>query len=165
MAKPRKMPAQKPHTSEQTYGTPREFLDAVEKRFGPILFDLAASASNCVFPDFYDEKADALRQPWHSRPHTGGWLWLNPPFGDIPRFAAKCVDEMKLGARILMLTPASVGSNWMHDIVAPHAHIIELGSRMKFVGAADGYPKDLALSVFHCGLTGRSWWKWTQGWP
>jgi phage N-6-adenine-methyltransferase len=165
MAKPRKMPAQKPHTSEQAYGTPREFLEAVEKRFGPIVFDLAASASNCVVPDYYDEETDSLSQLWHQRPHTGGWLWLNPPFGDIPRFAAKCVEEMKLGARILMLTPASVGANWFQDVVAPNAHVVELTARMKFAGAKDLYPKDLALSVFAFGLTGRSSWKWTKGWP
>ena len=28
--------------------TPRPFLDAVEKRFGPIVFDLAATAENCL---------------------------------------------------------------------------------------------------------------------
>jgi len=44
----RTMPAQRPGRSEQTVCTPREFLDAVEKRFGPIRIDLAATAENKV---------------------------------------------------------------------------------------------------------------------
>ena len=43
----RVMPAQKPHRSVQVVETPWEFIDAVEKRFGKIVFDLAATLDNC----------------------------------------------------------------------------------------------------------------------
>jgi phage N-6-adenine-methyltransferase len=161
----RKMPQQRPTTSEQAYGTPPEFIAAVQKRFGRIVWDLAASATNRVVPQYFDEEADSLKQSWHAIAPDGGWLWLNPEFGDIPRFAEKCAEEMRKGAHILSLTPASVGANWFHDSVTPNAHVIELGARMKFVGAKDMYPKDLILSVWMRGITGRSWWKWTEGWP
>lgn len=162
----RKMPPQKPHTSEQAYGTPPEFIKAVEARFGFICFDLAASAENAIVRGaYFDAEQDSLKQDWAAVMKPGQWGWLNPEFGDIPRFAKKCAEEMRRGARILSLTPASTGANWFHDFVTPNAHVVELGARMKFVGAKDMYPKDLILSVWCAGITGRSWWKWTEGWP
>ena len=157
------MPAQKPGKSKQDYGTPPEFLDAVRNRFGHLVWDLAASASNAVCPDYTDRARNSLIQPWHTYP-TGGWLWLNPEFDDIAPWAEKCAAEMRLGARILLLTPASTGANWLQNHVVPNAHIVELGTRMRFVGAKDLYPKDLFLSVFAYGLTGRSTWKWNVPW-
>jgi phage N-6-adenine-methyltransferase len=156
------MPAQKPSTSKQNYGTPRPFLDAVEHRYGPILFDLAAEAGNAVVPGFFDLKRDSLKQDWDALHDDGhhGWLWLNPPFSDIPAFVAKCVEETKRGCRILMLVPASVGANWFR-VCTKNAHVVELGARMSFDGK-DPYPKDLALVVFAHRLTGRSYWKWTK---
>jgi hypothetical protein len=49
--------------SKQDYGTPREFLDACEKRFGPIIFDLAAHRGNkkharYFAPSVFTEKYD-----------------------------------------------------------------------------------------------------------
>jgi hypothetical protein len=86
------MPAQKPHKSRQDYGTQQPFIDAVISRFGPIIWDLAASRENSKAPErnFIDEDTDSLSIPWHEL--TGdGWLWLNPPFGMSDRFAEKCV--------------------------------------------------------------------------
>ena len=39
------MPAQKPGRSKQNYGTPDAFIKAVEDRYGPLMFDLAAEPS------------------------------------------------------------------------------------------------------------------------
>jgi hypothetical protein len=72
--------------------------------------------------------------------------------------------EMLRGARILLLVPASVGANWFQNHVAPNAHVIELVGRVKFVGHKQGFPKDLVLCAFMHGLTGRSSWKWRDGW-
>jgi len=48
-----KMPEQKPFRSKQDYGTPRKFLDAVEKKFGKIVFDLAAHKGNAVCEKYF----------------------------------------------------------------------------------------------------------------
>lgn len=151
-----KMPEQKPGRSKQDYGTPREFIEAVERRFGPISFDLAASSHNKVVDAYFDERKDSLKQTWRRIP---GLLWLNPPFGDIDPWAEKCADESKHGARIAFLTPASVGANWFQDRVVPSAHVLELSPRLSFDGVHP-FPKDLVLSVFYAGLTGRSGWRW-----
>lgn len=150
------MPAQKPGNSKQDYATPRPFLDAVEARFGRINFDLAASAGNKVVDAYFDERKDSLKQTWRRLP---GLLWLNPPFGNIDPWAEKCAEEMREGARIAFLTPASVGANWFQDRIVPNAHVIELSPRLSFDGEHP-FPKDLVLSIFYAGLTGRSGWRW-----
>lgn len=159
-------PTQKPHRSKQDYATPPEFLAAVTRRFGPLTWDLAATADNSVARSHYfgpgsRHGEDALAVSWANVSERGGWLWLNPPFADIDPWARKCVEEMLAGrARILLLTPASVGSRWFARHVQPHAHVIGLSPRITFVGEAAGYPKDLSLSVFAHGLTGFSTWQW-----
>ncbi len=144
------------HSSNQSFGTPDDFMAAVTGRFGRITFDLAASSENAKSALFYSEAEDSLKQPWHK---LGGVLWLNPPFSDISVWAEKCAAEMKLGARILFLTPASVGANWFQQHVAPFAHVLELSPRMSFDGR-NPFPKDLILSCYMHGLTGRSHWRW-----
>ncbi len=150
------MPQQKPGRSKQDYSTPREFINAVELRFGKIGFDLAASESNAIVPAYYDERRDALAQNWAALPAL---LWLNPPFARIESWAEKCAAEMRKGARILFLTPASVGANWFQDHVVPNAHVLELQPRISFDGEHP-FPKDLILGCFLHGLTGRSVWRW-----
>lgn len=144
--------------SKQDYSTPRDFIEAVEKRFGPLAFDLAADAENTIVDNhFYDEAANALSQDWHK---LAGNLWLNPPFSCIAPWAEKCAQESRFGARILFLTPASVGSNWFIDHVMPNAYVFALNPRLKFGGCKDQYPKDLILSVFGFGFTGFGAWRW-----
>jgi len=164
--KRRKMPAQKPSESRQDYGTPWEVIDAVEHRFGKLEFDLAASDDNCVVRNvnggrskqFFSAHEDALHQEWR---HLGGLLWLNPPFDRIPEFAAKCAQEASPRCRIIMLTPASIGTNWFWEHVRPHA-IVYATDRIRFVGAKDLYPKDLMFSVYDGAATGFGRWRWTK---
>lgn len=131
--------------SKQNYSTPRNFLDAVERRFGKIVFDLAADMTNRKAHSFYSINDNSLVQPWHK---LGGLLWLNPPFTNIGLWAEKCAFEAKLGAKIAFLTPASVGSNWFRDHVHNKAYVLALNGRLMFDGATDPYPKDCMLSVY-----------------
>ncbi len=144
--------------SKQDYGTPRDFLDAVEKRFGSIHFDLAASASNAKAQDYFTEADDALSKNWAQCP--GSLLWLNPPFADIAPWAAKCALHASASVRILLLTPASVGSNWFAEHVHGKAIVLGLNPRLTFEGTSDPYPKDLMLSCFGFGVNGFDVWRW-----
>ena len=131
---------------------------AVEKRFGRIRFDLAATYDNAVCEQWFDIEHDSLEQDWTQ---LIGVLWLNPPFGDIPRWAAKCKASAGPGRRILMLTPASIGTNWFAEHVHGTALVLGLNPRLKFIGEKDAYPKDLMLSVW----ADPSWnkfdvWRW-----
>ncbi len=130
--------------SRQDYATPPEFFSACEKKFGPINFDLAASAHNTKCAHYFSKRDNSLAQEWHKIP---GILYLNPPFDPIEPWAAKCSHESKLGAKILLLVPASVGSNWFRDHVFHQAHVYFLNGRIPFDPEHPkwGYPKDCVL--------------------
>lgn len=144
-------------TSKQDYETPPEFMEAVERRFGKIKFDLAAEVHTRKAELYFSQETDSLKQNWSAIP---GWLWLNPPFSNIGDWAKKCAEETQYGARILFLVPASTGSGWYWNHVKPHAHVLHLRQRITFMGAPDAYPKDMLLAVFAYGLTGESAWSW-----
>lgn len=165
---PRKMPAQKPGKSLQSYGTPRVFLDAVERRFGRIQWDLAANETNAICDLWIGERQNSLLVSWAES--CSGLLWLNPPFADIDPWAKKCAVEARRGARILLLVPASVGANWYWEHVAPHASVLALAPRLMFdghvskkTGKPEPYPKDLILAVYGSGVTGFGRWLWQKG--
>lgn len=160
----RREPEQKPGASEQVVGTPPEFIDAVEHRFGPIGLDLAALSSNRVrrvpwygpgSPDW----EDAFAAPSWKAP--GGLLsWLNPGFEDIERWAARAKIEGEAGALIAMLVPLS-SSNWARDYVHGHAMVEGLNPRLRFVGHKSLYPKDLMLVLYGPGYeVGFGVWQW-----
>lgn len=160
-------PKQKPGRSKQDYGTPREFLDAVERRFGKIAWDLAAHADNCVVPDYLGPGSslaeDSLAIGWTALPHGyAETLWLNPPYSDIRPWAFFASGYTGPG-RVIMLTPASIGSKWFADHVYGVAEVHALRPRLTFVGCEHPYPKDLMLSVFdRDGSGGFYCWDWTK---
>jgi phage N-6-adenine-methyltransferase len=149
------------HTSNQTYGTPPEFLRAVEARFGRITFDLAARADNAVAPYFYSPEVDSLKQDWRLL-GMPGVAFLNPPFADIQPWAAKLERECRWLARwTVMLVPASMGAVWWADHVLNKCQADGI-TRMKFVGADDMYPKDLACLAYGFGVAGAGSWQWKK---
>lgn len=156
-------PAQKPGQSEQTVGTPPEFIDAVERRFGPITFDLAATKTNRVrqvpwYGPGSPDGENALVKPWNQLP--SGLLWLNPPFEDIAPWARKCRMMGEHGARIAFLVPLSSG-NWARDHVHGHGQVEALNPRLRFIGHKSLYPKDLMLVLHGPGFTvGFNVWRW-----
>ena len=159
----REMPDQKPGNSKQDYGTPLALMMAVRRRFGPVVHDLAATAENTQAPTFYTKEQDSLSIPWRDFKPIGN-LWLNPPFNHIAPWAKKCKEESdgRLG-HILLLVPASVGSNWFVEHVHNHALVLALAPRLIFKGETQAYPKDCILAVFGMGLRGFDTWRWDNG--
>lgn len=152
-------PQQKPGRSRQDYGTPKPFIEAVVRRFGALAFDLAAGPDNAQAAAHYTETDDALAQNWTK---LSGNLWLNPPFGQLEPWARKAKESTPRGdyrRRILVLSPASVGTEWFAEHVHGHALVLALRPRLTFEGCPDPYPKDLMLSVF--GVSpGFDTWRW-----
>lgn len=144
--------------SKQDYATPPEFMLAVTSRFGPISFDLAASAHNTKHPKFYSEADDSLKQEWGK----DGLLWLNPPFDNITPWARKCAMTQR--TKILFLVPASVGSNWFRDYVYRRALVLFLNGRIAFdpLHPTWGYPKDCMLACYGLGDPGFDVWTWPE---
>lgn len=138
-------PKQKPGSSRQDYGTPWALIRAIEARWGKLTIDLAARADNAKCPESITPEEDSLKQDW-ARCIGGGIGWLNPPFGDIAPWAAKCLAAR--GTSIIMLTPASIGSEWFADYCEGKAKVVGLRPRLKFEGCKDPYPKDCMLTLW-----------------
>jgi phage N-6-adenine-methyltransferase len=154
-------PSQKPGRSKQDYGTPLVFLAAVKRRFGIAEFaiDLAASAENAVAPMFYTEAENALHQPWRTKSRE--LAWCNPPFSNIGPWVEKAWAESRKGARVAMLLPAGVGSNWWRDHVHGKAFVLLLNGRLTFAGETQPYPKDCVLLVYGPDVApGYEVWSW-----
>lgn len=157
------MPAQKPGRSEQVVQTPPELILAIIESFGPIAIDLAANDNNRCAHQYIGPETDSLAQATSWLTYPGDLAWLNPPYAKLLPWAKKCVEQSSWGARILMLAPASVGSNWFNDYVRPFAYVLELNPRVTFVGHKGPYPKDLILAYF-CPqrFVGREPWNWRR---
>lgn len=135
---------------------------------------------------FRSLKKGAFSVKWHLI--SKEYLWLNPPFCNaepacepdcnkircqtrgehnliaqpgIAKWMKKCRDESQLGAKIITLTLASVGSNWYKEYVEGYANVWILRERLKFVGHKDVYPKDLMLCEWVRGMNsfGHLSWK------
>jgi phage N-6-adenine-methyltransferase len=144
--------------SEQEVATPGELIMAVEGRFGPIAFDLAASQWCAWADEYFTAEHDALWQDWLS---LRGVLWLNPEFGNLRPWAQKCLSSSGPGRTIIMLTPFTT-ANWAVEYVWGKAYVIGLSGRVRFVGHKQGYPKDLMLSVYGMGCVGFEVWDWRK---
>lgn len=128
----------------------------MQDRFGRMMFDLAADKDNSKCGScFFSIEDDSLSQKWRGY----GNLWLNPPYADIGPWAEKCAVASAAGAKIFMLVPASVGSNWYMDFVEPYAYVLALNPRLSFDGK-NAYPKDVILACYLHGLTGFKTWRW-----
>lgn len=121
---------------DQSWGTPPEFINAFTRRFGPIIWDLAASPHNAVHPQYFTEHENALTQDWAyiSKELGPGWLWLNPPYNFMLPWAQKCAEEARNGARIAMLSQTSQ-AKWFVNYVAPNARVYLTSPRIQFVPA------------------------------
>lgn len=160
-------PPPAPPENNQHWGTPRPFLNAVEKRFGPIGLDLAAKADNCVVPAYFGagspfeiEDTLAPTTAWDDWVDPTALRWLNPEFADIAPYAEKCARYRGV-TTIAMLTHDAIDTEWFEQHVWGKALVLLLRPRMKFVGALDGFPKPLILSVFGPRVApGVDLWRW-----
>lgn len=150
-------PVQKPGRSRQDYHTPDAFLQAVllYLRQPAFTFDFAADAASACAPSYWDAEVDSLRQPaedWAAvatpQDMPGGWAWLNPPFAHIAPWVRICWAARELGARIAVLLPAGVGSDWWRDYVHGQVHVLLVNGRLTFKGTPDPYPKDVVLLLY-----------------
>jgi len=155
-------PAQKPHRSKQNYRTPHKFFDAVARTFGQMQVDLAAE-DDALCPVWLGPGSelaeDALVANWASI-LSGCRGWLNPEFADIRPWAAKCAAEATRGARVVMLTPSSLGAEWYCDEVQGKALTLVVRPRLTFEGETSPYPKDCAIHLFGYGMVGLGTLRW-----
>jgi phage N-6-adenine-methyltransferase len=147
-------------STNQRIGTPWAFFNPLTEIF-KFAVDLSADESNTKCPRYISPHLNSLsdKVEWHKLAEPGSWLWLNPPFNEINKWAQKCKREARLGAKIVMITPASVGSGWFLDNIFGQAVVVLLRGRVTFDYVidkgkkkgqwnTDPYPKDCMLSIF-----------------
>jgi phage N-6-adenine-methyltransferase len=162
-------PVQKPGKSEQVVGTPWELIRAVEKRWGKLKLDLAASddGSNAKAPAWFGPTDDYLSQEFVSGKGLpdDALCWCNPPFANIRPWAKKWREDSQKGARIIALVPLTT-CGWFADEVEGHARVIGLVERVTFEGHTKPYPKDCMLLLYGkvdertSYLPGFETWRW-----
>ncbi len=117
--------------SNQNIETPWEFIYAVQRKFGQIGWDLAASAKACKAVDpfsYFDEAQDSLTQNWnacgaHER------TWLNPPFRNMRPWLKKAA-ACRVSSGPLVIMQASVCTELFDAFVRPRAMVYELMPRV-----------------------------------
>ena len=62
---------------------------------------------------------------------------------------------------LLLLVPASVGSNWYAENIHGRALVLALSPRVRFVGHSGPFPKDLILAAYG-KATGFDCWRWRK---
>lgn len=139
------------HTSNQVVGTPSHVLDDVEAWYGSIGIDLAALPENAVAELYYTPEDDSLSDacPWSGFLATHEVAWCNPPFNMFRQFTTKAAATVHAepDAAIVMLTLASLSSNWWRDNVHERA-VVQPVPRIQFVGHDYPFPKDLVLLLY-----------------
>lgn len=131
-------------------GTPQEFIDELESRFGKFTLDVAAAEHNAKAPEFYNLEADGLAQEWTGR------VWCNPPYSDCGAWVRKAWEEWNgcgctfrrcqdsehmfwprhgsTPESIVMLLPANrVEQAWWQDYVEPHRDRPDSPLRVEFL--------------------------------
>ena len=162
--------------AQQSYRTPRAFLDAVEREYGRITWDAACTAQDCVNPRFGSfgylyPGVDALTRDWSELRNC--LVWCNPPFGKSGEFCRKAAEAQRPDApvRILMLVQAAVDSDWFRQYVHGKAFVRPLSPRIAFTHP-DGSPvldgrgkpaainRPLMLAEYGFGRVGFEPWRW-----
>lgn len=139
--KTKEMPSQGTDLKHGVYRTDPEFMAVIKAKYR-IIGDLAASKDNTQAYLYLTEADDALTGDWkdwyefcqgdeNCEPDEG-WLWLNPPYDNIEKWAEKCASAAADGVKILFLVPAAVGSNWYRKYVEDFASVDLLNGRLVF---------------------------------
>lgn len=141
--------------SRQDWCTPPAFLNAVLRLINASAFewDLAATSENRVAAKFFPPEMDSLQQNWLI---IQDYAWLNPPFYRIEPWVKKAAQTDR---DILVLVPASVGSQWWARWVHKVAAVYFIRPRLTFIGASAPYPKDCAL-LWYGHSPGYWLWNW-----
>ena len=100
------------------WGTPQQFFDNMNKRFGPFTLDAAASNLNHKCDEYFTKEHDALSQNWGVDDYYKGIVWCNPPYGHGGgKWVQKAVEEVQAGHvhRVIMLLRSTTDVKWFHD--------------------------------------------------
>lgn len=135
-------------TGKDDWETPEWFIRLLKREFGYIDLDPCATAESTKAPIFFTEKENGLVQPWF------GTVFVNPPYSQMAKWAAKAYSEAKMGhtKNILFLCAARTDTCAWWDYLR-WGDVRFIKGRLKFVGAKSSAPFPSALVIFRHNLS------------
>lgn len=133
--------------SRNDWCTPQETADLIHEFYGGS-FDLDPCGSwesvlKAQYVYFLENDDDGLLNPWIGR------CYVNPPFDEVRKWAAKAVEEhRRLAEEIIFLMAARTDTRAWHQHIATAAAVCFWRGRMTFIGAPDPCPFPLALAYW-----------------
>jgi hypothetical protein len=86
---------------------------------------------------------DGLSCPWRGR------VYVNPPFGELAAWSAKCaLEHRERGAEVVLLLPARTDTAYWHDHLASASLVAFWRGRLRFVGAPASCPFPVAFAYW-----------------
>jgi len=130
----------------ETWETPQDFFDAINKEFHFTL-DSCALPQSAKCKTYFTPNDDGLLQPWH------GNVWCNPPYDrEIPKWLSKAAQETGSGNAdlVVLLIPARTDTQWFHDYVYQKSgvEVRFIKGRLKFGGSKNNAPFPSMLVIF-----------------
>lgn len=134
-----------PKAVKNDWRTPQEVLDRLRITWGAVDLDPCPSTvkdfqfarKNLVQPEY-----DGLIAAW------AGEVFVNPPFGDLDRWTAKCVQESRRTAAIILLLPSRTDTAYWQDDIRTASAICFWRGRLRFVGALHPCPFPVAFAYW-----------------
>ena len=138
-------------SNDDTWTTPRDFFDKLNKEFNFGL-DAAALVSSTLVPDNWygpdhpeQLRRDAFAKDWAEE--SSGAIWLNPPYGrTIKDWMRKAKLESLRGATVVCLVPARTDTNWWWDYCIDY-EVRFIKGRLKFGNQKNSAPFPSAVVV------------------
>lgn len=113
----------------QNYATPPELFAGLSEHWR-FRLDVCAEPWSAKCKTYYTEAEDGLEQLWYTQ---GAYAFCNPPFKQIRKWIQKAMyEKYERRNSSLLLVPASVGTNWFHDLAKPNAEIFLMKGRTQF---------------------------------
>jgi phage N-6-adenine-methyltransferase len=135
-----------------TWSTPRDYFEKVDKEFSFTLDAAALESSTLVSDNWYGpdhqdtSRSDAFTRNW-TEDARGGAVWLNPPYGKtIKAWMRKADEESQNGTTVVCLVPARTDTAWFHDYCIHH-EVRFIRGRLKFGNSKNSAPFPSALVI------------------
>ena len=129
-------------SKDQTWETPQDFFDKVNKEFNFNL-DVCAVPETAKCSKFFTPENNALIQKWD------GVCWMNPPYGrEIIKWIAKAYNESLNNNTIVCLIPARTDTKYWHNYCMKAKEIRLIKGRLKFGNASNSAPFIYHLNSF-----------------
>lgn len=139
-------------TGRDDWCTPSVVLDRV-RGIAPIVLDPCTNGMNPTGAQifFVGEYDDGLSEDWHTFTFRPELIYVNAPYSQMAKWAAKAADEAKGGARIVMLVPARTDTAWWRAATSEADAVAFWRGRITFVGAPHPAPFPSAIIAYNIG--------------